>query len=303
MSILIVGSIAFDSIKTPFGEVQEVLGGSAVYSSISASFFSPVKIVGVVGEDFSEEYFKLLEKYSIDTSAIERKPGRTFRWSGEYEYDINCVHTLDLQLNVFSDFHPKIPEKFKNTPYIFLANIDPELQLEVLNQIERKKLVIADTRDHWIETKNRDVWKVIRNVDGLVINESETRQLANDSNLIKSVKKILKEGLKFIIVKKGEHGALVFDEKNMFFAPGYPLEDVKDPTGAGDCFAGGFLGYIAYTGDFSFENLRRAVIYGSVIASYNVEGFGLERLLKLKEDEIFKRFNEFKNLTHFEDIS
>lgn len=299
MSILIVGSIAFDSIKTPFGEVKEVLGGSAIYSSISASFFSTVKIVGVVGEDFPEEYFQILERYSIDTTGIEKKQGKTFRWSGEYEYDINCVKTLDLQLNVFSEFHPKIPENFKRTPYVFLANIDPDLQLEVLNQLERPKLVIADTRDHWIEKKNKKVWKIIKNVDGLIINDSETRQIARESNLIKSAKKILKEGLKFIVVKKGEHGCLLIEEENVFFLPGYPLEDVKDPTGAGDCFAGGFLGYLAYTGDFSFKNLQKAAVYGSVIASYNVEGFGTERILKLTEKEIIQRFNEFKIFTYF----
>lgn len=302
MSILIVGSIAFDSIKTPFGEVKEVLGGSAIYSSISASFFHAVKIVGVVGEDFTEEYFKLLEKYSIDTTAIEKKGGKTFRWSGEYDYDINCVHTLDLKLNVFSDFHPKIPENFRDIPYLFLANIDPDLQLEVLKQIDKSKLVIADTRDHWIENKNRSLWKIINNIDGLLLNDSEARQLTSTPNLIKAAREVLKEGPKFVVIKKGEHGCLIFDKNNMFFAPGYPLEDIKDPTGAGDCFAGGFLGYIAYTRDFSFENLRRAVVYGSVIASYNVEGFGLERLLKLTEGEILERFNEFKTLTHFEEL-
>jgi len=302
MSILVVGSVAFDSIKTPFGEVEEALGGSGTYFSTAASYFSDVKLVAVVGEDFPDEHIETLKGHGVDVSALQKVPGRTFRWKGYYEYDLNQAHTIDTELNVFSDFSPQIPEGHGDSPFLFLANIDPELQLKVLEQVRTPKLVACDTMNFWIESKPEVLIKLFKKVEILVINEGEARELAGESSLVKAAKKIMDMGPRTLIVKRGEYGALMFGSSFIFSAPAYPLENIFDPTGAGDSFAGGFMGYLANTEDLSDENLRRAIIFGSVMASFNVEAFSLERLGSLKQEEIRARYREFKQLTHFTDI-
>ncbi|MFQ5428600.1 MAG: PfkB family carbohydrate kinase [Thermodesulfobacteriota bacterium] len=302
MSILVVGSVAFDSIKTPFGEVSEVLGGSATYFSTAASYFCDVKLVAVVGEDFPDEHIETLKGRGIDVSALKRVPGRTFRWKGYYEYDLNQAHTLETELNVFSDFSPEIPRGHGDSPFLFLANIDPELQMKVLEQVRRPKLVACDTMNLWIENKPDALRKLLGKVEICVINEGEARELAGEASLVKAAKKIMALGPRTLIVKRGEYGAVMFSSSFIFSAPAYPLEEIFDPTGAGDSFAGGFMGYLSNTGDLSDENLRRAIIFGSVMASFNVEAFSLERLGSLEQEEIRSRYMEFKKLTHFGDI-
>jgi len=302
MSLLVVGSIAFDSVKTPFGEVEEVLGGSATYFSTAASYFSEVAIVAVVGSDFPEKHLKFLKSRRIDIDGIERGEGKTFRWKGEYGYDLNEAHTLDTQLNVFQSFRPKIPDKYKDKKVVFLANIDPDLQREVLQQVNDPALVACDTMNYWIEGKRDSLLETLKHVDILLINDSEARELAGEPNLVRAAKKILSYGPNTLVVKRGEYGALMFKDEKIFSAPAYPLDSVFDPTGAGDCFAGGFVGYLANTMNFEESNLRKAIIFGSVMASYNVEAFSLERIKSLDYSEIQARYREFKSLTHFEDI-
>lgn len=302
MSLLVVGSIAFDSVKTPFGEVEEVLGGSATYFSTSASYFTDVSIVAVVGTDFPERYLKFLKSKRIDIEGIERREGKTFRWKGEYGYDLNEARTLDTQLNVFQSFKPKLPESYKHKKVVFLANIDPDLQREVLGQVNNPLLVACDTMNYWIEGKRESLLETLKQVDILLINDSEARELAMEPNLIKAAKRILSFGPRTVVVKRGEYGVLMFRNDRIFSAPAYPLDSVFDPTGAGDCFAGGFMGYLANTMNFEESNLRRAIIFGSVMASFNVEAFSLERIKSLDYSEIEARFREFKSLTHFEDI-
>ncbi len=302
MSILVVGSVAFDSIKTPFGEVEEVLGGSATYFSTSASYFSDVKLVAVVGTDFPDEHVETLRSRGIDVSALKKVQGRTFRWKGYYEYDLNQAHTLDTELNVFSDFSPEIPDGHGESPFLFLANIDPDLQLKVLEQVRTPRLVAADTMNFWIENKPQSLRTLLKKVEIFVINEGEARELAEEASLVKAARRIMKMGPQTLIVKRGEYGALMFGPSFIFSAPAYPLEEIFDPTGAGDSFAGGFVGYLANTGDLSTDNLKRAVIFGSVMASFNVEAFSLGRLGSLKQEDIRSRYREFKKLTHFTDI-
>lgn len=303
MSILVVGSVAFDSVKTPFGEVNDALGGSATYFSTSASYFSDISLLAVVGEDFPEEHVSTLEKRGIDLAGLKRVPGgKTFRWKGYYEYDLNQAHTLDTQLNVFSDFNPELPESYKDLPFVFLANIDPDLQMEVLNQVRSPKLVACDTMNFWIEGKPESLKKLLGRVDVCVINEGEARQFAGEANLVKAAQFILGLGPKTLIVKRGEYGALMFNGASVFSAPAYPLEDIFDPTGAGDSFAGGLMGYLANTGTLTEENFRKAIVFGSVMASFNVEAFSLGRLSTLTHEDIRARFTEFKRLTHFEDL-
>ncbi len=302
MSILVVGSVAFDSIKTPFGEVSEVLGGSATYFSTASSYFSEVKLVAVVGEDFPDEHVETLKGHGIDVSALQKVPGRTFRWKGYYEYDLNQAHTLETELNVFSDFSPVIPDGHCDSPFLFLANIDPDLQMKVLEQVRSPRLVACDTMNLWIENKPDALRKLLGKVEICVINEGEARELAGEASLVKAAKKIMDLGPRTLIVKRGEYGAVMFSSSFIFSAPAYPLEEIFDPTGAGDSFAGGFMGYLANTGDLSDENLRRAIIFGSVMASFNVEAFSLKRLGSLKQEEIRSRYMEFKQLTHFGDI-
>jgi sugar/nucleoside kinase (ribokinase family) len=300
MSILVVGSVALDTVETPFGKVDDSLGGSAVYFSVSASYFTPVNLVAVVGQDFPERHVTLLHKHGVDTEGLKKVSGKTFRWKGHYMYDLNQAHTLDTQLNVFADFSPELPEKYKSSEVVFLANIDPVLQRKVLEQVKKPKLVACDTMNFWIESKRDELIKTLALVDILVINEAEVRQLANEKNLVKATKIILEFGPKALVVKRGEYGALFFTRKHIFSAPALPLENVVDPTGAGDSFAGGFMGYLTQCGLRDDSNLRRAMIFGSVMASFNVEDFSLNRLTRLKKPEIKKRFEQFKKLTHFD---
>ncbi|WKZ32703.1 MAG: PfkB family carbohydrate kinase [Thermodesulfobacteriota bacterium] len=300
--ILVVGSVAFDSVETPFGKAEEVLGGSATYFSTSASFFAGVNLVAVVGEDFPEAHIKSLSTKGIDLAGLRKVPGKTFRWKGYYGYDLNQAHTLETHLNVFSSFNPEIPAAYTDAPFVFLANIDPELQMKVLEQVKGPKLVACDTMNFWIEGKPEALKELLKKVDLFVINEGEARELSGEASLVKAARVILGYGPRTLIVKRGEYGALMFSGGSVFSAPAYPLEDIFDPTGAGDTFAGGLMGYLANTGDISEKNIRRAIIFGSVMASFNVEAFSLERLEKLTLPEINERFAQFKVLTHFEGI-
>jgi len=298
--VLIVGSVALDDVKTPFGEVKDALGGAAVYSSIAASYFAPVRLVGVVGDDFPEKHVQFLSSRRIDLAGLQRVPGKTFHWSGYYEFDLAQAHTLETKLNVFQHFRPTIPEAYRDSKYVFLANIDPELQLQVLDQVKSPKLAVCDTMNFWIENKKDALMEVLKRVDLAFLNDAETRQLCCSQSLIKSAKDVLTMGPKAVIIKKGEHGALMVSKTAWFSAPSYPLEDVKDPTGAGDSFAGGFIGYVASTGDISEPNLRKAVIFGSALASFNVEDFSLRRLGSLAVKDIAARYCEFQQIAHFE---
>lgn len=302
MSLLVVGSVAFDSVKTPFGEAKEVLGGSATYFSTAASYFTEVKLVAVVGEDFPGAHLDFLQKKGVDFEGLERRPGRTFRWRGEYGYQLNEAKTLDTQLNVFESFRPKLPASYRDASVVFLANIDPELQLDVLKQVEQPKLVACDTMNFWIEGKRDALIKTLGEVDILIINDGEARELAGEFNLVKVAKKILSFGPKILIIKRGEYGALMFNGETTFAAPALPLENVFDPTGAGDSFAGGFMGYLSQNGTMDEAALRQAVIYGSVMASFNVEAFSLDRMRSLTKEEINARYREFKSLTSFESL-
>jgi sugar/nucleoside kinase (ribokinase family) len=299
--LLIVGSVALDSVKTPFGDVKEALGGSATYASYAASFFTPVRLVGVVGDDFPAEHVALLKSRKIDVGGLQTVRGKTFRWSGAYEYDLNEAKTLATELNVFETFKPQIPAAYKKSDFVFLANIDPDLQLSVLDQVEKPKLVACDTMNLWIRLKPDALKRVIRRVDFLFINEGEARLFTNLSDLIRAGRLLQSWGPKHVLIKKGEHGALLFGEKTFFAAPAFPLEDVFDPTGAGDTFAGGFFGYVAHSGgDVSDSNLRRAVVYGSAMASFTVEQFSLERLKTLSAEQLTARVRMLKELSHFD---
>jgi sugar/nucleoside kinase (ribokinase family) len=302
MSILVVGSVAFDSVETPFGQVEEVLGGSGTYFSTSAAFFSPVNLVAVVGEDFPAEHVEFLRSRNIGLEGLQRAPGRTFRWKGRYGFDLNEAHTLDTQLNVFESFRPELPAGYEDAEYVFLANIDPDLQLEVLKQVRKPQLVACDTMNFWIGGKRESLLKTLRHVDMLLINEGEARQLADEPNLVKAARAVLAMGPKTLVVKRGEYGVLMFTEHSTFSAPAYPLETVFDPTGAGDTFAGGFMGYLSATRNLSEGNIRRAIVFGSVMASFTVEDFSLNRMKSLEYPEIEERFRKFKILTEFEGI-
>ncbi|SNB44884.1 PfkB family carbohydrate kinase [Geobacter sp. DSM 9736] len=301
MSILVVGSVAFDSVETPFGQVENVLGGSATYFATSASFFTDVNLVAVVGDDFPEEHLEFLRSRNIDLRGLTRTSGKTFHWKGKYGYDLNEAQTLETHLNVFESFRPEIPPEYADAEYLILANIDPDLQLEVLNQVKTPRVVACDTMNFWIASKSESLKKVIQRADFFIINEGEARQLSGESNLVKAARKILDFGAKTLIIKRGEYGVLMF-RSSVFAAPAYPLEEVFDPTGAGDTFAGGFMGYLASTGDLSDDGLRRAIVFGSVMASFNVEDFSLNRLKSLQHREIEERYRNFKNLTHFQGL-
>ena len=300
--LLVVGSVALDTIKTPFGEVNEVLGGSATYFATAASYFTTVDLIAVVGEDFPERHVLFLKSRGIDLTGLERRAGQTFRWTGEYTHQLNEAHTLDTQLNVFESFKPTIPERYRSPEMLFLGNIDPELQLDVLNQVSRPKLVACDTMNFWIERKREALWRVLEKVDVLIINDGEARALGQTPNLVQVAKETLARGPKHLIVKRGEYGVLMFNRHHTFGAPAFPLELIRDPTGAGDTFAGGMMGYLAATGNLSESALRQAVIFGSVMASFTVESFSLDRVRALEYKEIEARFREFKSLTHFEDV-
>ncbi len=301
MALLVVGSVGLDTVRTPFGAVEEALGGSATHFAAAASFFSPVQLVAVVGEDFPEEHVRFLEGRGVDLQGLQRAPGRTFRWRGEYTFELNEAKTLDTQLNVFERFRPDLPEVYQQAEFLFLANIDPDLQRDVLRQMRRPRLVACDTMNFWIEGKLEALRQTIREVDLLVINEGEARELAREPNLMKAARQILSLGPKVLIVKRGEYGACLFNGKQVFAAPAYPLESVFDPTGAGDAFAGGMMGHLAASGDLSDAGIRRAMIFGSVLASFNVEDFSLNRLRTLCRGEIDQRYREFLELTRFEE--
>jgi len=300
MALLVVGSVAFDSIRTPHGQVENIVGGSATYFSVTASFFTPVRIVAVIGEDFAEEQLGVFAGRPIDTRGLERVAGRTFRWRGQYLGDMNEAQTLETQLNVFERFAPKIPAGYLESEFVFLGNIDPVLQLHVREQLPQARLVACDSMNFWIKGKLPELKRTLARVDALVINEGEARMLSGLQNLKKAVAEIRKMGPRIVVVKRGEYGVVLFSDGNVFSTPAYPLGEVRDPTGAGDTFAGGFMGYLAQRDELSETNLRRAVVYGSVMASFAVEDYGLTRLLRLTPAEIERRFHECKHLTHFE---
>ena len=302
MGLLVVGSLAIDTIETPFGSANEALGGSAVYIAAAASyFFKPIRLVGVVGGDFPKKGIEFLGERNVDLEGLQViKDGKTFRWSGRYHYDLNERDSLSTELNVFEHFDPKIPEKYRRSNCVCLGNIDPVLQLRVLDQIDKPRVVICDTMNYWINRKNKELRQTLQKIDVLILNDSEARLLAKEPNLIKAAKVIRGMGPKTVIVKKGEHGALLLTDDQVFSAPAYPMENIFDPTGAGDAFAGGFAGWLARTDDLSDENLKRAVIYGSTLASFSVEKFGVEGLAELTYLRIQDRFREFRELSRFE---
>src|SRR3954464_708767 len=300
MSVLVVGSVALDSVETPFGKADDVLGGSANFFSAAASHLTQVSVVGVIGSDYPVDKLDDLKKRGVDYSGLERAEGSSFRWRGRYRHDLNSAETLETHLGVFSHFSPKIPAQFRDAPFVFLANIDPRLQLDVLQQVQRPKLVACDTMNFWIESRRPDIIELIKHVDLITLNDGEARQLTDCSNLVKAARWIMARGPKIVIIKKGEHGAFMFKDKSVFFAPAYPLEDVFDPTGAGDSFAGGFMGYLARHDDLSERGLRRAVVYGSAMGSFAVEKFSIERLLEVGAEDVEARVREFHRLVAFE---
>ena len=301
MSVLVVGSVAYDSVETPAGSRERALGGSATYFSISSSFFTHVSLIAVVGEDFRQSDVDLLTSHRIDTAGLERRPGNTFFWSGAYDMEgVNSRKTLQTDLNVFAEFSPRLSSDQGHKPYVFLANIDPELQLDVLNQMEaRPKLVALDTMDFWISLKRSDLTRAIQATDVVFMDEGEARQFSDESNLTQAARRILATGPHTVVIKRGEHGVLVFNGSSVFAAPAFPLEHVVDPTGAGDSFAGGFMGYLAATGDLSAHGFRRATVLGSVMGSFAVESFSVERVSALTHEDIENRFRAFGELLQF----
>jgi len=300
VSLLVVGSVAFDGVESPYGKVDRTLGGAATYFSVAASFFTPVHLVGIVGDDFSDKDAKVFHGRKIDVEGLERAPGKTFFWAGKYSENLNDRTTLTTELNVFADFKPKLPEKYRASKFVFLANIAPDLQLDVLQQVrKRPKLVALDTMNYWIEGTNAALIKTLKHVDILMINDAETRQLSSEHNLLRAAKRIFKLGPSTLIIKRGEYGAMMVDKEGVFCVPAFPLEEPHDPTGAGDSFAGGFMGYLSSVGNKSDMSLRRAMVYGSVMGSFTVEKFGLDRLMTLKAKEIHARARHFAKLTQF----
>lgn len=305
MSLLVVGSMALDTVETPFGNASNALGGSAVYISVAASYFTaPIRLVGVVGGDFPKKHIDFLEERNIDLDGLQRvEEGKTFRWGGRYHYDLNVRDTLFTELNVFEKFKPIIPHTYKRSSYVCLGNIDPILQLEVVKQIEKPRLVVGDTMNYWIESKPKELRETFKLMDVVVVNESEARLLTKEPNLIKASKRIIEMGPSIVIIKKGEHGALLVTKDVVFSAPAYPLETIYDPTGAGDAFAGGFAGWLSKTDDLSPANLRRAVVYGSALASFCVEKFSIDGLRDLTYLEIQDRYRAFMELSRFDERS
>jgi sugar/nucleoside kinase (ribokinase family) len=300
LSLLVVGSVALDSVETPFGKADNVLGGSATFFAASASLLTPVQLVGVIGNDYPEQKLEALAARGVDFEGLERADGPSFRWRGRYRHDLNAAETLETHLGVFSHFAPKIPDAFRNAEFVFLGNIDPRLQLDVLQQVESPQLVACDTMNFWIESRRPELLELLEQVDLITLNDAEARQLTEQANLVKAARWILDRGPEHVIIKKGEHGAFMFTRDTVFFAPAYPLEDVFDPTGAGDSFAGGFMGYLARNGDLTEQTLRRAVVYGSAMGSFAVEKFSIERLLEVTPDEIRQRVGEFHRLVAFD---
>ena len=300
MSVLVVGSVALDSVETPFGKADDVIGGSATYFSASASHQTPVQLVGIVGADYPTEKLQPLADRGVDLAGLEHADGESFRWRGRYRHDLNSAETLETRLGVFSHFRPKIPTQFRSAKYVFLGNIDPRLQLEVLKQVEKPKLVACDTMNFWIESRREDLLTLLKHVDLITLNDGEARQLTEQSNLVQAARWILDRGPHTVVIKKGEHGAFMFTRTSVFFAPAYPLESVFDPTGAGDSFAGGFMGYLARTDDLSEASLRRAVIHGSAMGSFVVDGFSITRLMEITRADIDARVADFHKLVSFD---
>lgn len=300
MSILVVGSVALDSVETPFGRADEVLGGSAVFFAAAASLLAPVQVVGVVGDDFPVDDLRSSLNGQVDLSGVTTAPGESFRWSGVYAYDLNSRETRETRLGVFADFRPRIPEEFRNARFVFLGNINPELQMEVLDQVHAPELVVCDTMNFWIEGSRNALMELLDRVDFLLVNDSEARQLAGEPNLLQAARWIQGHGPRMVAIKKGEHGAILFVEDRVFFVPGYPLEEVFDPTGAGDAFAGGLMGYLASAGSMTLDDLRVATVFGSAMGSFAVEDFSIRRFEGLTRDEIRRRVQEFRDMTTFE---
>ena len=301
MSLLVVGSVAFDAVESPYGKVERTLGGAATYFAVAASFFTPVNLVGIVGKDFSDKDETIFRGRRIDIEGLERAAGKTFFWAGRYSENLNERVTLATELNVFADFKPKLPEKYRKSKFVFLANIAPDLQHSVLKQVlVRPKLAALDTMNYWIERSNADLRETLKHVDILMINDSETRELSSEHNLLRAAKHIFKMGPSTLVVKRGEYGAMMVDKKGVFCVPAFPLEEPHDPTGAGDSFAGGFMGYLAGVGSKSDAALRRAMVFGSVMGSFTVEKFGMDRLRELKRSEIHARARHFAKLTQFQ---
>ncbi len=300
MPVLVVGSVALDSVETPFGKAEEVLGGSATMFASSACHFGPVQLVGVVGTDYPVEKLEPLRAKGVDLAGLERAEGESFRWRARYRHDLNSAETLETRLGVFSRFRPQIPEAFRTAPYVFLGNIDPRLQLDVLRQVARPKLVACDTMNFWIESRRQDLLDLLAHVDLITLNDAEARQLTEEANLVKAARWIMQRGPKHVVIKKGEHGAFLFSGATVFFAPAYPLESIFDPTGAGDSFAGGFVGWLAATDDLGEANMRRAVVYGSAMGSFAVERFSVDRFRDLTPDEIEDRVRAFQLMTTFD---
>jgi sugar/nucleoside kinase (ribokinase family) len=298
--LLVTGTLALDNVRTPFGEVSDALGGSATYFSYAASFFADVKLVAVVGPDFPKEHLDLLASRGVDLAGVQVGDGPTFRWTGEYGYDLNEARTLETHLGVLADFQPQLPAHFRRCPFVFLANLDPRIQLDVLRSMERPRLAALDTMNFWIKGKREELRAVLREVDALLINDTEARMLAEEPNLVKAARAILGWGPRAVVVKRGEYGALMATGDRFFFVPGYPLESVFDPTGAGDTFAGGFMGVLAGEGATDEQALRRAIVYGSVIASFTVEDFSLDRLKRLSRAEIDARYRAFREMMQLE---
>lgn len=303
IKLLVAGTVAYDSIETPFGKVENVLGGSALHFTNAASFFTDVGIVATVGKDFDLDQIGYLKERNVDLSGIEVDDGKTFRWEGRYGYDLNQAITLKTELNVIETFKPTVPSDFRNSEYVFLANIDPELQHHVINQVNSPEAIVLDTMNFWIENKPDELMEVIRRVHMLVINEAELREISREHNLVKGARKILDLGPSCIVAKRGEYGVLMVSQDEIFLCPAFPLEDVFDPTGAGDTFAGGFMGYLANMGDTSLETVKQAIIMGSLMASFNVEDFSINRLKNLGYDEIKERYKSFKRCMEFGDIT
>jgi sugar/nucleoside kinase (ribokinase family) len=300
MSILVVGSVALDRIETPFGVAERTLGGAATYFSAAASIFQPVQLVGVIGDDFPEAELEFLAARGVDLAGLERAKGESFFWAGRYDFDMNSRTTLETRLGVFAEFSPRLPESFRDSQWVFLANIDPVLQLDVLDQVRSPGFIACDTMNYWIESRRDALLELLGRVDCVLLNDSEARELSGDHNLKRAARWIRAHGPSIVVVKKGEHGALLFTDSHTFFAPGYPLEEVFDPTGAGDAFAGGFMGWLAYTGNVDEDELCRAMIYGSATGSLVCERMGVERLIDLGVEEIHDRVREFRRLTAFE---
>ncbi len=298
---MVVGTVALDSVETPFGKVTDALGGTASYFAFAARHYTDVSIVGVVGQDFPTRHLELFKRHNIGTEGLQTLPGKTFRWVGRYDFDLNTAHTLDTQLNVLTEFHPVLPAGYRGSDLVFLGNIDPHLQIDVLKQVSAPRLTVLDSMNFWIEREKPALTEVMRQVDVVLLNEAEVRQFAQSYNLLSAARSILELGPKALIIKKGEYGALMYSgDGEIFIAPAFPLESVKDPTGAGDSFAGGFLGHLASSGDFSANGIRKAMIHGSVIASFTVEDFSVNRLVSATRGEIDERYRQFQQLTFFE---